>query len=122
MERTAAQPGSKRTSGVRIHRMRSKLTALAFQDQVIRPFGPVPAVKIDPGTARRFRSSVCSALNERVPPVCAAGRTLPIDGHRRSRVDNERLKQTSTVGRDLTGRQLIEFRWPFVVATAVQQS
>jgi hypothetical protein len=22
---------------------------------------------------------VCSALNERVPPVCAAGRTLPIE-------------------------------------------
>jgi hypothetical protein len=41
--------------------------------------------------------------------------------HRSNRVDNGRLKQTPTVGRDSTGRRLIEFCWPFVVATAVQQ-
>jgi hypothetical protein len=37
-------------------------------------------------------------------------------------MDNERLKQTSTVGRDDNGRRLIEFCLPFVVANAVQQS
>jgi hypothetical protein len=107
-------------------RCRSSLD-MAAPSRRRRPTGPgigpgFPPVKSNRGTARRFRSSVCSALSERVPPVCPAGRPCRSMEHRRNRVDNERLKQTSTVGRDDTGRRLIEFCLPFVVANAVKQS